>query len=98
MRIIFAPAARIDLVEIGDYIALDNRAAAKRMVAALRERAMRLRDAPRSGRSRSELQAGLRSVAHGPYVIFYRVEDAAIRIQRIIHGARDIDAVFDDNG
>ena len=97
MRVIFAPAARVDLKEIGDYIASDNRAAAKRLIAELHERAARLNDAPRLGRSRSELQNGLRSVAFRSYVIFYRVEDAGVRIERIIHGARDIDAIFDDD-
>lgn len=97
MRIIFAPAARADLKEIGDYIASDNRTAAKRMIAELHERAARLSDAPRLGRSRPELQASLRSVAFRSYVIFYRVEDKTVRIERIIHGARDIDAIFDDD-
>ncbi|MBX3529837.1 MAG: type II toxin-antitoxin system RelE/ParE family toxin [Rhizobiaceae bacterium] len=97
MRIIFAPSARGDLREIGDYIAADNRPAAKRMVAALQERARRLVDAPRLGKLRPDLQPGLRSIPFRNYVILYRVEDAAIRIERIIHGARDIDAVFEDD-
>lgn len=96
MRVVFAPAAREDLKGIGDYIARDNKAAAKRLVLDLQERAARLGTAPRAGRLRSELKDGLRSVAFGSYVIFYQVEDTTIRVERIIHGARDLGAVFDD--
>jgi toxin ParE1/3/4 len=96
MRVIFAPSARNDLLEIGDYIAADNPSAAKRLVAELKERADRLKAAPRSGRPRPELQAGLRSIAFHSYVIFYRIQDTTVRIERILHGARDVDTMLGD--
>ncbi|WP_375195574.1 type II toxin-antitoxin system RelE/ParE family toxin [Sphingobium sp.] len=36
----------------------------------------------------------LRSRPHGSYVIFYSVLVSVIRIERILHGARDIGAIL----
>ena len=49
---------------------------------------------PNLGRARDELLPGLRSHPVGQHVVFYRVTDDEIIISRIIHGRRDIDAVF----
>ena len=46
------------------------------------------------GRDRSELLPGLRSLAHGSHVIFFRYHDDAVEIVTVLHGHRDIDAVF----
>ena len=48
---------------------------------------------PQIGRQRPEVMPGLRSFAIAPWVIFYRIEDEAVGIVRIIHGARDLDEV-----
>lgn len=40
---------------------------------------------------RDEIKPGLRSVAEGDYVIFYRIEDQdRIAILRLVHAKRDI--------
>lgn len=52
-------------------------------------------EAPRGGRARPELYSGLRSVPFHRYVIFYTVEGRDVRIERILHGARDIEQVFE---
>jgi len=36
----------------------------------------------------------MRSIVSEPYVIFYRVLDDRIQIGRVLHGHRDIDAIF----
>lgn len=95
MPVVFAPAASQDLEEIGDYIHTENPAAAIRFIAALRARCARIADAPRGGAPRPSLWPGLRSVPFRRYVIFYTVNDSDIRIERILHGARDIEAIFD---
>nr|WP_245463178.1 MULTISPECIES: type II toxin-antitoxin system RelE/ParE family toxin [unclassified Mesorhizobium] len=51
--------------------------------------------APRGGAPRSELWPALRSVAFQRYVIFYTVEDDDVRVERILHGSRDIQGIFD---
>jgi toxin ParE1/3/4 len=42
------------------------------------------------------LVAGLRSFPVGRYVIFYLQVQDSLQIVRILHGARDLDAVFAD--
>jgi plasmid stabilization system protein ParE len=46
--------------------------------------------------ARPELSEGLRSCAHQRYVIFFTASPERMRIERIIHGSRDItDESFD---
>ena len=45
-------------------------------------------------RQRPELGDGIRSCVHGHYVIFFEFDPDAVVIVRILHGARDISAVF----
>jgi toxin ParE1/3/4 len=51
---------------------------------------------PSSGRAREELELGLRSFPAREYMIFYRIGEAQVEIVRIIHGRRDIEAIFTD--
>ena len=46
------------------------------------------------GRVRDELEPGMRSFPFGRYVIFYMPIDEGIDVVRVLHGARDIDAIF----
>ncbi len=48
------------------------------------------------GRRREELAPALRSFPAGNYVIFYRPVREAIQIIRVLHGARDIETMFED--
>jgi toxin ParE1/3/4 len=52
------------------------------------------------GREREDLGRGLRSVAHGSYVIIFRYLDDRMQVVRIVHGRRDLPAVMkqDDEG
>jgi toxin ParE1/3/4 len=96
MAVGFSPAALRDLEAIGDHIQADNPKAAACFVLALRARCETIGHAPRSGRPRPELsQDGLRSIAFRRYVIFYTTDGADVRIDRVLHGARDIEAMFD---
>ncbi len=49
---------------------------------------------PMMGRARDELALGVRSFPFGRYVVFYVPLDDGIDVVRVLHGARDIDAVF----
>jgi toxin ParE1/3/4 len=95
MRQVFSRAAEDDLEQIGDYIANDNPPRALQFVQELREHCSRIRAAPLARQARPELGAGMRSVPHGRYVIFFRVERDVILIVRILHGARDLIAEFE---
>lgn len=98
MPVRFSPAAVQDLEEIGDYIHAENPLAAHRLIAGLRSRCEKLADAPRSGTFRPELWIGLRSIPFRRYVVFYTVQDDDVRIERILHGSRDIRDIFDEDG
>lgn len=49
---------------------------------------------PMMGRARDELAPGVRSFPFGRYVVVYAPLDDGIDVIRVLHGARDIDAVF----
>ncbi len=95
MLLQFSPAAEDDLEAIADYIAQDSAANAIRFIDELRVQCQRLAKAPMAYVARPELGEGLRSCAHGRYVIFFRPAPTVVRIERILHGARDMPAQFD---
>jgi toxin ParE1/3/4 len=86
--------ARADLEDIWTYIAQDTSAAADRFLDRIHRVCLRLASAPRIGRPRDDLAAGLRSFPVGHYVIFYRDSTAAIEVVRVLSGYRDIEALF----
>ena len=87
--------AQTDLEEIWLYIAEHNIPAADRFLDTLHERFVLLAGQPLLGRARPELAPNLRSLSVGNYVIFYRPIDDGIEVARVLHGARDIDAIFE---
>lgn len=92
----FAPKARADLIDIFYHIAGDNPARAASFVGEIEQRCGKLPDFPEAGRARPELAEGLRSVPHGRYMIYYSSERSVVRIERILHGSRDVGARFKD--
>ena len=93
-RLEFAPEAEADLLDIAAYIAADNPERALSFVEELEASCAGLLDYPESGRERPELAPDLRSKPHGRYVIFYTSDAEAVRIERILHGARDVEGEF----
>jgi toxin ParE1/3/4 len=63
-----------------------------------------LRDIDRAGerlaqqallwRARDDVMPGLRSVLVHPYIVFYRLTDTSVEIARVIHGRRNLAAIF----
>ena len=92
---VFSPLAVQDLEQILEHIARDDRAVAVRFVETLKDKCGALARFPLLGARRDQLAEGLRAFAVGSYVIYYRPERNAARIERVIHGARDIEALFD---
>ena len=45
-------------------------------------------------RARDEVVPGLRSMLVHPYTIFYRVDDQAVEIVRVLHERRDLARIF----
>lgn len=93
-QVVFSPKSRQDLLDIGDYIAQDSRANARIFVAKLIEQCRRISRSPLGYVSREDLAPGLRMAALGSYVIFFRVLDHVVRIERVLHGARNLPMLF----
>lgn len=94
MRLAFTPLAEQDLEVIANYIAADNPARALSFVRELRAQCQRITLNPSGYRLRPELGDGIRSCAHGHYVIFFEATTEDVLVVRILHGARDLPDVF----
>ena len=89
-RIERSRASVSDYEEIWRYIALDNPAAADRLITAIERQLSGLATMPGIGREEPKLAANLRSFPVGNYLIFYRPIEDGIAVVRVLHGARDI--------
>ena len=94
MKVGFSPLSRDDLIIIADYIALDNPRRAHSYIEEIEARCLRIETAPHGGVMRDDLADGLRSIPFGAYLIFYRLYTDEIRIERVLHGARNLNALF----
>ncbi len=93
--IVWSPDARADLSQIWNYYAnVGSRQTADKIVREIGEMCRLLEDHPLAGRSRDEVQVGLRSIAVRPHVVFYRVNDDVAEIARVLDGRRDLDEIF----
>lgn len=93
-RLVILPAARMDLIEIGDFIALDNPERAASFVAEIESRMIEVAERPGSFPARDELHKSLRSARHGRYLIFFVEAGNEVRIVRVLHGARDLPGIL----
>jgi len=71
-RLVVLPGARRDLIEIGDYIALDNPRRAASFVAEVEAEIARIAAQPSRFPARADLAPGLRAARHGRYLILAR--------------------------
>jgi toxin ParE1/3/4 len=89
MELRWLDGATLDVDSIGAYIAGHNPYAARKLVERIRAAARQLATSPYIGRpGRNE---GTREwvVTGTPYIIAYRVHEAAVEIAAVVHGARD---------
>lgn len=94
LEVRFSDPAIGDLSEIAAYIGRDNPHAARQLVLVIRETCRSLAMHPLTGRSRDDLLPGSRSFPVGKYLIFYQVARDHLDILRIVHGGRDLRAIF----
>jgi toxin ParE1/3/4 len=92
-----APEAERDLDDIAFYIARESGSLdiAERLIESVTRRFYLLANHPRIGRARDDLLAGVRGFPVGNYVIVYEVHGEDVRILRVVHGRRDLTALFD---
>jgi toxin ParE1/3/4 len=92
-----APRAETDLDDIWFYVAKESGSIeiANRLIDTLTNRFFVLAGFPYVGRARDDdFGSGCRSVAVGEYVIVYCVENRDMLILRVVHGRRDLEALF----
>jgi toxin ParE1/3/4 len=68
--------------------------AANHLLDIFEEKFRLLTDFPEMGRSREELAPSLRSLPVDKYVIFYRIIENGIQIERVLSGYRDFEDVL----
>jgi plasmid stabilization system protein ParE len=90
MRLRLSPLVPGDLEEIADYIAQDSPRHALRTLRLLRARMKEIAKRPELYRLRPELGADARLAPVGQYVILFRIRRNAARIERVVHGSRDL--------
>jgi len=94
-RVIWAPRAKNDLTVIWRYYArVASVEIADKLLREIDATARGLSDNALRWRTRDEIMRGLRSAVVQPYVIFYRVNDGAVEIVRVLHGRRNFAAIF----
>jgi toxin ParE1/3/4 len=97
-RILRAPSARADLLDIWSYIARESSPAiADAFLARLYGALEVVAQAPFIGRERVEFPGSPRSVVVRPYIIFYDPlpEGDGIMLWRVLHGARRLDQLVE---
>lgn len=93
-RLLKSPQAEIDLDNIWFYIAQDSPKNADRFLDLIQEKCELIADFPSLGESCAELVDGLRSFPVGNYLIFYFPLEDGADIVRVMHGSRDVNALF----
>jgi plasmid stabilization system protein ParE len=96
-RYVLTAAARADLAEIAAFIREDNPDAARRVVQSLQGAMGKLAERPGMGHVREDLaQSPLRFWSVYSYLIIYRPESHPLQILRVLHAARDVRAILED--
>lgn len=101
VRVVKTPRAKIDLAEAAEYIAADNLDAALGFLDAAERDCAFLARTPGAGANRDFLHKDLAEVRSWPIgrfkndLIFYRPTPKGIEVLRVLHGARDIGAIFE---
>jgi toxin ParE1/3/4 len=85
----FSLKAVEDLEETLTYISRDKPIAALNFVSKLKEKCRMLAQFPELGMRRDDITAGILVFAVAGYGIYYRQLGNLVRIERVLHGARD---------
>lgn len=90
-KLLWSGPALDDLREIRNYVSRDKPEAAKRLAKAIRQKVLRLKEHPLSGRVVPELPGlGYREVIVASYRIVYEVQKNRVIILRVWHERRKL--------
>lgn len=87
--------AEDDLLDIWLYIAEDNTQAADRVLRSINEKCHLLSQNSKLGPARPDIAPGMRYFVVGSYLVLYREIAEGIEVVRVLHGARNLNALFD---
>ena len=91
-EVIWTDPALTDLDAIGDYIALDNFEAARKLIRRIFEKVELLERNPSIGRISKDLRnTPYRRLVIGPVYVYYRIEDDRIIIIHVVRAERDFE-------
>lgn len=96
MIVKFLRQARRDVDDIWDYVAVEDREAASRLIDRIYATSRRLADFPESGPARPDIAPDVRSLIVGRYLLLYRVGDSSVEVVRVLHSARNILAALEE--
>lgn len=98
-QVAWAETAWRDLERIADYIAEDSPGYAAAFVRRVRDRARSLEQMAERGRVVPELEEpAVRELIVGSYRLIYEIEGAGVNVLGLIHGARDLVALWGKEG
>ena len=95
MRLEFSRFIEGDLDDIGSYIAQDNPRRAVTFIQDIRAKFRDIQRNPLICQLRPDIGDEARMASVGNYAILFRVIRAAVRIERVTYGGRDLPATFD---
>ncbi len=93
-ELILSDEAASDLDDNSDFITADSPTKADRFIDQLYRKCIDISELDGIGRCRDELSAGLLSIPHKKYIIFFEREKSSVNIVRILRGSRDLDQAF----
>ncbi|MEQ3692060.1 MAG: type II toxin-antitoxin system RelE/ParE family toxin [Thalassolituus sp.] len=93
LRLVKAPRAEADLIDIWLYVAEDQPINADRLLDRLNDAALLIADTPEMGVDRSVLSTDLKSFPVDNYIVFYRVKPDVLELVRVLSSSRDISSV-----
>ncbi len=93
LKLVKAPKAEADLVDIWLYIAEDQPVNADLFLDRLNESVIALAKTPGMGVDRPDIAEEIKSFPVGNFVLFYRVKPSELELVRVISASRDIDNI-----
>ncbi len=99
MKIIWSEHALADLREIRDWLSRDSACYALRVVERIVDLVASLEVMPERGHAAPEAHSKhIREIHMGPYRIIYKVSERSVGILTIVHMARNLGKLPDDEG
>jgi len=89
--------ADTDIDDIWDFIAQNDPEQAARFLLKLLDLFVLIASNPLMGTEKPQIHADMRQFPYGSYSIFYRPDQNGVEIMRVLHSARDIPQLFEND-